>query len=115
MAFRQGAVLVIALLCGPLTSALAEEAATSQKPAQDVQQDTVGQSASEDASGDPAKPKCEIAEVNPVTGHAICIKPIGAPVEKPPEVDDAGDCLPGDESTADWSWSSKCRPETVGQ
>ncbi|XSG80966.1 MAG: hypothetical protein ACPW61_07605 [Methyloligella sp. ZOD6] len=69
----------------------------------------------EEKAADSAKPKCEIAEVNPVTGHVMCIKPIGAPVEKPPEMDDSADCQPGDESTQDWSWSSKCRPETVGQ
>lgn len=67
-------------------------------------------------AADPAKPKCEVAEVNPVTGHVICIKPIGAPVEQPPEEEDVSvDCEPGDASKGDWSWSSKCRPEAVGQ
>lgn len=31
-----------------------------------------------------AAPKCLEAAVNPVTGHAICIKPRGAPVDPPP-------------------------------
>ncbi|MET0667030.1 MAG: hypothetical protein ABWZ01_00775, partial [Methyloceanibacter sp.] len=32
-----------------------------------------------------AQAKCQVAEVNPVTGHVFCIKPQGAPVEPPPE------------------------------
>jgi hypothetical protein len=30
-------------------------------------------------------PKCLKAEINPVTGHVLCIDPLGAPVEAPPE------------------------------
>ena len=30
-------------------------------------------------------PKCRKAEINPVTGHVLCIDPLGAPVEAPPE------------------------------
>jgi hypothetical protein len=42
----------------------------------------------------PAAPaKCEVAEVNPVTGHVICIKPLGAPVERPP-AEAAAPCNP---------------------
>jgi hypothetical protein len=66
-------------------------------------------------AADPAKAECEVAEVNPVTGHVFCIRPIGAPVEQPPEEEPSEDCLPGNESTEDWSWSSKCRPEAPGQ
>ena len=39
------------------------------------------------SEGDPAStaaPTCRKAEVNPVTGHVLCIDPIGAPVEAPP-------------------------------
>ena len=39
------------------------------------------------SEGDPAStaaPTCRKAEVNPVTGHVLCIDPIGAPVEPPP-------------------------------
>ena len=32
----------------------------------------------------PAKPACITAEVNPVTGHVLCIEPLGAAVEPPP-------------------------------
>ncbi|MFD0988345.1 hypothetical protein [Methyloligella solikamskensis] len=96
---------LVALLAGPLLAMqLLTSFFTPLSPAR-----------AEEAA-DPAKPKCEIAEVNPVTGHAICIKPIGAPVEMPPPEEEVSeDCQPGDESTEDWSWSSKCRPETVGQ
>lgn len=31
-----------------------------------------------------AAPKCLQAAVNPVTGHAICVNPRGAPVDPPP-------------------------------
>ena len=40
-----------------------------------------------ESAGDPASavaPKCLKAEVNPVTGHALCIDPIGVPVDPPP-------------------------------
>ena len=41
----------------------------------------LAESAGDSAS---AAPKCLKAEVNPVTGHALCIDPIGAPVDPPP-------------------------------
>ena len=28
--------------------------------------------------------KCQVAEINPVTGHVFCIRPQGAPVAPPP-------------------------------
>jgi len=31
-----------------------------------------------------AQPACITAEVNPVTGHVLCIEPLGAAVEPPP-------------------------------
>ena len=39
------------------------------------------------ASAEDAPPaqKCERAEINPVTGHTFCIKPLGAPVEAAPK------------------------------
>ena len=37
-------------------------------------------------AADPASPpKCRKAEINPVTGHVLCIDPLGVPVEAPPE------------------------------
>jgi hypothetical protein len=41
---------------------------------------TVAQSAEKSATS----AKCLVAEVNPVTGHPVCINPRGAPVEAPP-------------------------------
>ena len=32
-----------------------------------------------------AAPKCLKAEINPVTGHTLCIDPVGAPVEAAPK------------------------------
>jgi hypothetical protein len=55
----------------------------------------------------PAAPaKCEVAEVNPVTGHVICIKPLGAPVERPP-AEAAAPCNP-DQARGQWTWGPNC-------
>ena len=43
-----------------------------------------GQVTAEDAK-QAAPPKCVTAEINPVTGHVLCIDPLGAPVEAPPD------------------------------
>jgi hypothetical protein len=56
-----------------------------------------------------APPKCETAEINPVTGHVFCIKPLGAPVEPPPaEAKPA--CKPED-ARGQWSWGPNCTPD----
>jgi hypothetical protein len=58
-----------------------------------------------------AEPKCETAEINPVTGHVFCIKPLGAPVEAPP--DEAK--LPcKQDSRGRWSWAPNCAPMPEG-
>jgi hypothetical protein len=54
-------------------------------------------------------PKCETAEINPVTGHVFCIKPLGAPVEPPPPEAKAP-CKPED-ARGQWSWGPNCTPE----
>lgn len=55
----------------------------------------------------PAAPaKCEVAEVNPVTGHVICIKPLGTPVERPP-AEAAAPCNP-DQARGQWTWGPGC-------
>jgi hypothetical protein len=59
-----------------------------------------------------AQAKCEVAEVNPVTGHVFCIKPQGAPVEPPPE-DIAPPCN-AEASRGQWSWAPTCRPTPEG-
>jgi hypothetical protein len=59
----------------------------------------------------PAKPKCETAEINPVTGHVLCIKPLGAPVEAPPE-EAKPPCK--QDSRGQWTWSPNCEPTPEG-
>lgn len=86
MQHRLAIAIAVALLAGLYGGALRAEETTSSKP------------------------KCEVAEVNPVTGHVMCIRPLGATVEPPPEQNLAADCEPGDDASEDWSWSSKCRP-----
>jgi hypothetical protein len=53
--------------------------------------------------------KCRKAEINPVTGHVLCIDPLGAPVEPPPEAVKPG-CKP-EESRGQWSYGPGCAPE----
>jgi hypothetical protein len=60
------------------------------------------------AEESPAKPKCQVAEINPVTGHVFCIRPQGAPVEAPPE--DIAPACNEDESRGQWTWAPNCRP-----
>jgi hypothetical protein len=60
-----------------------------------------------------AAPKCLKAEVNPVTGHALCIDPIGAPVEPPPAAE-LPPCKPGARTDEAWSYGPKCRVSGSG-
>jgi hypothetical protein len=58
-----------------------------------------------------AQPKCLTAEINPVTGHVLCLNPLGAPVEAPP--DEAK--LPcKQDSRGQWTWSPNCTPTPEG-
>jgi hypothetical protein len=59
-----------------------------------------------------AQPKCERAEINPVTGHVFCIKPLGAPVEAPP-ADIAPPCK-FEQSRGQWTWAPNCAPVPSG-
>jgi hypothetical protein len=61
----------------------------------------------EDAAGPAKAQTCQVAEVNPVTGHVFCIKPHGAPVEAPKR-DDIG-CKEETREAADWTWGPKCK------
>src|SRR5262245_2959677 len=54
-------------------------------------------------------PKCHKAEINPVTGHVLCIDPLGAAVEAPPE-EAKPRCKPKD-ARGQWSWGPNCAPE----
>jgi hypothetical protein len=64
-------------------------------------------------SADPAAPKCRKAEINPATGHALCIDPIGAPVDPPPAAE-LPPCEPNERSNEAWSYGPKCRPSGPG-
>jgi hypothetical protein len=61
----------------------------------------------------PAAPKCLKAEVNPVTGHVLCIEPLGAAVE-PPAAEEALPCKRPEDVRGQWSYSPNCTPEVEG-
>ncbi|MEG6508718.1 hypothetical protein V6C03_07020 [Methyloligella sp. 2.7D] len=69
------------------------------------------------AHAEDEKPKCEIAEVNPVTGHVFCIKPIGAPVEPPPPDVATRPCDANAHTEGDWTFGPKCneQPAPAGE
>jgi len=56
-----------------------------------------------------AQPKCLKAEINPVTGHVLCIDPLGAAVE-PLAPEAAPNCKPED-VRGQWSYGPACTPE----
>lgn len=69
-----------------------------------------GSARAEPAGGDTgpdSAPKCLKAEVNPVTGHVLCLDPIGAPVDPPPAVELP--CKPGARTNEAWSYGPKCK------
>jgi hypothetical protein len=55
-----------------------------------------------------AQPKCLTAEVNPVTGHVLCIEPLGAAVE-PLAPEAMAPCKPED-ARGQWSYAPNCTP-----
>jgi hypothetical protein len=71
----------------------------------------VGTAAAADNSEPAAHAKCETAEINPVTGHVFCIKPLGAPVEAPPDA--KLPCKP-EEARGQWSYGPNCTPTPEG-
>jgi hypothetical protein len=73
---------------------------------------TVGGAAHAEPQAQSAQARCEVAEVNPVTGHVFCIKPQGAPVEPPPE-DIAPPCN-AEASRGQWTWEPACKPAPNG-
>ena len=44
----------------------------------------LGVAAAAETAEEAPQPKCRKAEINPITGHVLCIDPLGAPVEPPP-------------------------------
>ena len=69
------------------------------------------------SEGDPAPtaaPTCRKAEVNPVTGHVLCIDPLGAPVAPPPATSEIP-CRPDARTSEAWTWGPKCKPEKPGE
>jgi hypothetical protein len=62
------------------------------------------------AAEEPAPaPQCEKAEINPVTGHVLCIKPLGAPVEPPPA--EAKAPCKDEDVRGQWSYGPNCTPD----
>ena len=64
--------------------------------------------ASEGDLASSAAPTCRKAEVNPVTGHVLCLDPIGAPVDPPPSAADVP-CKPDARTQEAWSYGPKCK------
>lgn len=64
-------------------------------------------------TGQDSAPKCRKAEVNPVTGHVLCIDPLGAPVDPPPPAAELP-CKPGARTDEAWSYGPKCRASGSG-
>lgn len=62
----------------------------------------------------PAAPECRIAEVNPVTGFAICVEPFGAPVAQPGEAE-LPPCPESNAHEQDWSYRPDCRPADASE
>jgi hypothetical protein len=59
-----------------------------------------------------AAPTCRKAEVNPVTGHVLCIDPLGAPVEAPPASTELP-CRPNaNKGDGAWTWGPNCKSYT---
>ena len=69
-------------------------------------------SAGEVRSNTVSEPKCLKAEINPVTGHLLCIDPLGAPVEAPPE-ETMRPCKP-EQARGQWTYGSGCTQELDG-
>ena len=56
--------------------------------------------------------QCRKAEVNPVTGHVLCIEPLGAAVEAPP-ADAMSPCEPL-KHDGDFSYAPNCKDKPSG-
>ncbi|ODR98412.1 hypothetical protein AUC68_08190 [Methyloceanibacter methanicus] len=65
------------------------------------------------AGAEEAAPVCKRAEVNPVTGHVLCVDPLGAPVAPAPKADPCktGAEAPDPSQDADFTWRPTCMDE----
>jgi hypothetical protein len=72
----------------------------------------IGGSAAEERAKPVPSPKCLKAEINPVTGHILCIDPLGAPVEPPPE-QAKPPCKP-EQARGQWTYGPGCTPVPDG-
>jgi hypothetical protein len=61
---------------------------------------------------DQAEPECRKAEVNPVTGHVLCVEPLGAAVEAPPS-DAMSPCEPL-KHDGDFTYAPNCKDKPSG-
>lgn len=68
----------------------------------------IGVSAAGEETKSTPGPKCLKAEINPVTGHILCIDPLGAPVEPPPEQAKLP-CKP-EQARGQWTYGPGCTP-----
>jgi hypothetical protein len=65
--------------------------------------------ASAEEGQDAATPaKCLKAEVNPVTGHVLCVEPLGAPVDPAPSAAE-NPCRENPRAEGDWSFTPTCQ------
>ena len=65
-----------------------------------------------DTAAPQAAPACLEAEVNPVTGHALCVNPLGAPVEAPPAAAELP-CEPEQHGAAPFTFKPNCKPRPL--
>jgi hypothetical protein len=72
----------------------------------------LGGAAAAETAEEAPQPKCRKAEINPITGHVLCIDPLGAPVEPPP-AEAKLPCKP-EEARGQWSYGPGCAPEPEG-
>jgi hypothetical protein len=75
---------------------------------------TAALAADGDTPASTAAPTCRKAEVNPVTGHVLCLDPLGAPVEPPPTASEVP-CKPSARADEAWTWGPKCKSEKPGE
>ena len=96
-------VVVLALMAlAPMLTAAAEDQAAPPQATQD-------QGAA--AEGQTAPAKCLEAEVNPVTGHVLCVKPRGAPVDPPNLADEP--CQKHANANGEWALETHFKTQSL--